>query len=465
MEQIGLLHVLVVGLRGVGVEIAKCLAQSGVQRLTLLDDELVRQEDFSVNFLLRDSDIGKPKSKTMASRLSELSPFTDIRAMQGALTLELMLNFHVIVFAHPCITMEELVAYNEFCRAQARPIGFILAEQFGLVGRVFVDFSPTHWSLNAATESEVELRVLTKQTQCSDERATIIAKEPLVLRMFRAGDTVVLRKTNEASDEMLSNASARFQVLETVNDCTLRISHSGTASARERITSAAHLRKLQVEAITTHYSLRERLLNPSNCINPLCNDTGRSIEIHLAITGIHAFRRELGFHPASNNIEHTEQVLGMIKDLVEMNKRVAAETKQLVMTNTDCDFSTIARLVRCASTELLPTCAIVAGYAVLQVFGFTGALGRPLGDSRSQFMLFDIMDQVPSWEARPEFRSSPVNSSRQSTLQTLLGTKAASLLIDAQFMFAGLGAIGSEVLKVPCGSIVPHVQWFTVTEI
>ncbi|GLD92035.1 hypothetical protein PINS_up000568 [Pythium insidiosum] len=49
MEQIGLLHVLVVGLRGVGVEIAKCLAQSGVQRLTLLDDELVRQEDFSVN--------------------------------------------------------------------------------------------------------------------------------------------------------------------------------------------------------------------------------------------------------------------------------------------------------------------------------------------------------------------------------------------------------------------------------
>jgi tRNA A37 threonylcarbamoyladenosine dehydratase len=64
------MHVLVVGLRGVGAEIgtlradtdgpppcadwgvdwsAKCLALSGIQRLTLLDDDLVREEDLATN--------------------------------------------------------------------------------------------------------------------------------------------------------------------------------------------------------------------------------------------------------------------------------------------------------------------------------------------------------------------------------------------------------------------------------
>ncbi|KAJ0411424.1 hypothetical protein ATCC90586_007084 [Pythium insidiosum] len=170
MEQIGLLHVLVVGLRGVGVEIAKCLAQSGVQRLTLLDDELVRQEDFSVNCLLREGDFGKPKAKLMASRLNELNPFADVRAMQGTLTLELMLNFHVIVFASSSITMEELVAYNEFCRAQAPPIGFVVAEQFGAASSQSLFLQPRtaasiRASLAAATASPETLSQLLEFTK------------------------------------------------------------------------------------------------------------------------------------------------------------------------------------------------------------------------------------------------------------------------------------------------------------
>ncbi|KAJ0408599.1 hypothetical protein P43SY_008946 [Pythium insidiosum] len=155
MEQIGLLHVLVQCLA------AKCLAQSGVQRLTLLDDEL---------FLLREGDFGKPKAKLMASRLNELNPFADVRAMQGTLTLELMLNFHVIVFASPNITIEELVAYNEFCRAQAPPIGFVVAEQFGAASSQSLFRQPRtaasiRASLAAATASPETLSQLLEFTK------------------------------------------------------------------------------------------------------------------------------------------------------------------------------------------------------------------------------------------------------------------------------------------------------------
>lgn len=46
-------------------------------------------------FLLREGDRGKPKAKLFAARLSELGPFADVRTIPGALTLDLLLNYHV----------------------------------------------------------------------------------------------------------------------------------------------------------------------------------------------------------------------------------------------------------------------------------------------------------------------------------------------------------------------------------
>jgi molybdopterin/thiamine biosynthesis adenylyltransferase len=46
-------------------------------------------------FLLRDGDRGKPKAKLVADRLNSLNPLADVRTIPGALTVELLLNYHV----------------------------------------------------------------------------------------------------------------------------------------------------------------------------------------------------------------------------------------------------------------------------------------------------------------------------------------------------------------------------------
>lgn len=46
-------------------------------------------------FLLRDGDRGQPKAKLVAARLNALNPFADVRTIPGALTLDLLLNYHV----------------------------------------------------------------------------------------------------------------------------------------------------------------------------------------------------------------------------------------------------------------------------------------------------------------------------------------------------------------------------------
>jgi ubiquitin-activating enzyme E1 len=52
------LRVIVVGLRGVGVETAKNLALQGVGAITLVDSAPLTPQDLGVNFFILESDIG-----------------------------------------------------------------------------------------------------------------------------------------------------------------------------------------------------------------------------------------------------------------------------------------------------------------------------------------------------------------------------------------------------------------------
>jgi ubiquitin-like 1-activating enzyme E1 A len=59
-ERIRNAHILLVSLRALGTEIAKNLTLAGISSLTIVDDELVTEEDLGSCYFLRDEDVGKP---------------------------------------------------------------------------------------------------------------------------------------------------------------------------------------------------------------------------------------------------------------------------------------------------------------------------------------------------------------------------------------------------------------------
>ena len=68
------MKLLVVGLRGTGVEIAKnCLLQ-GVSSLTLYDPKPVAISDTGANFFLGADDVGSARDAVCRPRLQELNP-------------------------------------------------------------------------------------------------------------------------------------------------------------------------------------------------------------------------------------------------------------------------------------------------------------------------------------------------------------------------------------------------------
>lgn len=83
MKRMGASNVLVVGLKGLGVEIAKNIALAGVKSLTLYDPAAVQLPDLSAQFFLTPDDVGKPRDEVTAPRVAELNAYTPVKVHQS----------------------------------------------------------------------------------------------------------------------------------------------------------------------------------------------------------------------------------------------------------------------------------------------------------------------------------------------------------------------------------------------
>ena len=79
MKRMGASNVLIVGLKGLGVEVAKNIALAGVKSLTLHDPAPTAIADLSSQFFLHQDDVGKPRDQATAPRVAELNAYTPVR--------------------------------------------------------------------------------------------------------------------------------------------------------------------------------------------------------------------------------------------------------------------------------------------------------------------------------------------------------------------------------------------------
>ena len=141
METMGKLiqmKVLISGLRGLGVEIAKNLILAGPAKVLLHDDADIEIRDLGANFYLTEEDLKMKKTRAEAcqAQLAELNPYVAVEVHKGPITEELIRNFSLIVLTES--SQSEMIRLNKLCRSGS--VGFIAANCFGLAASVFVDF-------------------------------------------------------------------------------------------------------------------------------------------------------------------------------------------------------------------------------------------------------------------------------------------------------------------------------------
>jgi ubiquitin-activating enzyme E1 len=129
--------VLIVGLNGLGVEIAKNVVLGGVKSVTLHDNAPIQLADLGAQCFLREADIGLPRADATRPRLAELNNYVPVDVFVGALTPDVVAQFGIVVIAGS-VPISECVKIDDACRAAGTR--FILAETFGVFGYAFCDF-------------------------------------------------------------------------------------------------------------------------------------------------------------------------------------------------------------------------------------------------------------------------------------------------------------------------------------
>ena len=79
MKKLSEFKIFIYGMRGLGVELAKNLILMGIKEVTICDENLVKINDLSSNYILTENDVGKVcRDKACLSDLKKLNNFVDV---------------------------------------------------------------------------------------------------------------------------------------------------------------------------------------------------------------------------------------------------------------------------------------------------------------------------------------------------------------------------------------------------
>lgn len=171
MRRMAASTVLISGLGGLGVEIAKNVILSGVKSVTLHDQQVCSLKDLSSQFYLSESTIGQNRAEASCSHLSELNHYVPTTSYTGELTEEIIKDFRVVVLTDNNEAEQKRVA--EITRKHN--IALIIAVTSGLFGQIFCDFGTdfTVFDVNGANPLSAMVAGISKDKDgvvtCLDE--------------------------------------------------------------------------------------------------------------------------------------------------------------------------------------------------------------------------------------------------------------------------------------------------------
>lgn len=149
MRRMATSDILISGIGGLGIEIAKNVILGGVKSVTIHDTVECKIGDLAAQYYLTEADVGKNRAEASLRSLAELNSYVPVRVHTGELTEEFIKQFRVVVLTES--------SYAELDRISAithpNGIAMIVAQTRGVFSQVFCDFGDkfTVYDVNGAT--------------------------------------------------------------------------------------------------------------------------------------------------------------------------------------------------------------------------------------------------------------------------------------------------------------------------
>ncbi|WPH04508.1 ubiquitin-activating enzyme e1 1 [Acrodontium crateriforme] len=417
MKRMGSSNVLVVGLRGLGVEIAKNIALAGVKSLTLFDPKPAAISDLSSQFFLHPADVGKPRAAVTAPRVSELNPYTPVGVHEGeSITDDLsqLKRYQVVVLTDTPLKDQVIIA--DYCHENG--IYIVITDTYGLFGTIFTDLGKNFTVGDATGENPLNGMVADVNSE------GIVSALDETRHGLEDGDYVTFTEI-EGMDGLNDGTPRKISVK---GPYTFSIGDVSTLGTYKR---GGLYQQVKMPKILDYEPLSKQLKEPELMISDFAK-FDRPAQLHAGFQALHAFAEKNGgkFPRPHNDADATE--------VLKLAQEIAGSGAEKV----ELDEKIIKELSYQAQGDLSPMAAFFGGLAAQEVLKSVSGKFHPI----KQWLYFDSLESLPTSTPRSEEECKP-RGTRYDGQIAVFGKSFQEKLGNVNEFLVGAGAIGCEMLK------------------
>lgn len=419
MRRMASSDVLISGLGGLGVEIAKNVILGGVKSVTLHDDKNCTVADLSSQFYLSETVIGQNRALTSCEQLSELNHYVPTTAYTGPLTEDFLRKFRVVVLTGASWAEQERVA----AFTHANNIALVIADTRGLFSQVFCDFGPEFTVLDVNGENPVSA-MIAAITQ--DYEAVVTCLDD-TRHGLEDGDYVTFSEV-QGMTELNGCEPRKIKVL---GPYTFSIGDTTNFSKYIRggiVTQVKMPKKINFKPLSESFKQPEFLISDFAKFE-------YPQQLHLAFAALHKFQAGEGRLPKPWNDEDVAKFKLYVKTVLEDG----------LYKDEDFEVNTelLETFCKISSGDLNPMNAAIGGVVAQEVMKACSGKFHPL----VQWLYLDAIECLPKDHSTlTEENCKPVGS-RYDGQVAVFGREFQKKLGQLKYFIVGAGAIGCELLK------------------
>ena len=447
------LNILIYGMRGLGVEIAKNIILAGPNSVSIYDPNITKINDLTSNFYLTKIDYKNKirRDEAVIKKLSQLNPHVETKVMKGDNIYENIKKNVIneetkysVVLISEYIQREEIIKINELCRNNG--IGFIYTALLGIYTFCFVDFGDKFYIDDERGEDPLNycIKSISKGKKGTVKIDTTAGKIKL-----RNGDQVTFKEIEGMTE--LNNCNPRnitFLSFDTVE--------IGDTSMFSDYKSGGIMIEVKIKKEINFKNLDYRFEIPyeNNNNKPKQNDFSKNNSneiVHIGLLSLNKFFKEKNMLPELNNKEHANILISYGKEIYKKKKNENLfwinELEEEMEEEEDEEFfdfykileKTLLKLSLWARAEISPLASFMGGISAQEIVKFIGKY-RPI----NQWIWFDFSEAVENLGDNIERK---LQNERYDDQIAIFGNKIQEELQKTNIFIIGAGALGCEFMK------------------
>eukprot|EP01155_Anaeramoeba_flamelloides_P052866 Anaeramoba_flamelloidesc42890_g1_i1.p1 GENE.c42890_g1_i1~~c42890_g1_i1.p1 ORF type:complete len:1027 (-),score=324.66 c42890_g1_i1:198-3257(-) len=416
-------HVLLIGLNGVGVELAKNIILAGVKSVTLWDDKNVEISDLGSQFYFKVEDVGKNRAKTSLTKLKELNEYVDVQLSTKEINQEFVQEFQVVVCCG-ILSLEELLRVSDLCHEEN--VKFISCDTRGIYINLFCDFGTDFTIYDANGEPDLTTMI----TSITKANPGVVTNTMEARHGFEDGDWVEFSEVGG-----MTELNGTKRQIKYMNPYEFSIGDTSDLSEYKLEGSGGYATQTKVPFKVSYKSLRQALDEPEFNITDWFR-MDRPKDMLLTWKAFYQYLKDNKL-PKPHNVEAYEAVLKIAKEInisQEGNDKLHVE---------NVDEKLVKEFVYTSMGTINPLTAALGGIVGQEVMKACTGKFTPL----NQFLFVEFPEALPKDFLELPAEEFQQENSRYDSYYAIFGKTIQNKVRNLKYFLVGAGAIGCEMLK------------------